>query len=705
MTDGWVFTGPTPSAGATAQVTLVEGRSFCISDASGDMDPARAHGLIVKDTRFLANFQLRVDGEPLECLDVQRIDPHSAAYVTRRRPRDGVADSTLLVVRRRYVGNGMVEEISVANLGRETTALRLSLSAATDFAGLFEVKDGRPLHQAAITTSVTGSGWSQSQQRGAESRSVDVTGSGGPDVRPGLHTWDLVVGARETATLTVRVVPFFDGVPLTTPYVPGEPHHDSPPAIRHARWRQRSPSVRSPDIHLVRLVRNSTDDLAGLRIDDPEHPSRIVMAAGAPWFMTIFGRDSLLTSWMLLPVDSRVARGTLETLSEHQGTTLHPTREEEPGRILHEIRSGLDTGQTPGPDDVYYGSIDATPLFVMLLGELHRWGAPLTDLEPLLPHADRALEWVDAYGDRDGDGFVEYARATDRGLLNQGWKDSFDGVTFASGLTAEPPIALAEVQGYVYAAWLARARLARAMGEEERARHCEERATQLARRFNEAFWLPRQGYYALALDCDKRPVDSLASNMGHCLWTGIAAPEHARSVAAALLSEEMFSGFGVRTLGSNMGAYNPMSYHNGSVWPHDNAIVVAGLRRYGFVDGAKQVAVGLVDAAASFDDRLPELFCGFGRDEFPEPVPYPTSCAPQAWAAAAPFSLLRSLLGLEPDLPATGINCEPDLSARFLPFSIDQLHVGTETIRIEVDATGHAVVDAPVHVSGEADRH
>lgn len=704
MTEGWVFTGPTPSAGPTAQVTLVEGRSFCISDACGDMDPARAHGLIVKDTRFLASFQLRVDGEPLECLDVQRIDPHAAAFVTRRRPRDGVADSTLLVVRRRYVGSGMVEEISVANLGRETTALRLSLSAATDFAGLFEVKDGRPLHQAAISTSVTGSAWSQSQQRGAESRTVEVTGSGGPDVRPGLHTWDLVVAARETATVTVHVVPSFDGVPLTTPYRVGEPHDDSPPAIRHARWRERSPSDHSPDTHLVRLVRNSTDDLAGLRIDDPEHPSRIVMAAGAPWFMTIFGRDSLLTSWMLLPVDSRVARGTLETLAEHQGTTVHPTREEEPGRILHEIRSGLDTGQPPGTDDVYYGTIDATPLFVMLLGELHRWGAPLADLEPLLPTADRALDWVDAYGDRDGDGFVEYRRATDRGLLNQGWKDSFDGVTFASGLPAEPPIALAEVQGYVYAAWLARARLARAMGDEDRTRHCEERATRLARRFDEAFWLPRQGYYALALDGDKRPVDSLASNMGHCLWTGIAEPEHARSVAAALLSEEMFSGFGVRTLGSSMGAYNPMSYHNGSVWPHDNAIVAAGLRRYGYVEEAQRVALGLVDAAASFDDRLPELFCGFGRDEFPEPVPYPTSCAPQAWAAATPFLLLRSLLGLEPDLPEAGIACEPALPARLLPFSIDQVHVGAETVRVEVDATGRAVVDTPAHVSVDAGR-
>ena len=698
MAEGWVFTGPPSPAGA-AQVTLVEGRSFCISDAAGDMDPARAQGLIVKDTRFLAHFQLRVDGEPLEGLDVQHIDPHAAAFVTRTRPRDGWADSTLLVVRRRYVGNGMVEKISVANLGRETTALRLSLSAGTDFAGLFEVKDGRPQHHGAITTSVAEGTWSQSQQRGAESRSVDVAGSGGPDVQANVHTWDLVVGPREEATVTVRVVPSFNGVPLRTPYGSAEPHVDSVPATRHARWRQRSPSVRSPDTRLVRLVRNSTDDLAGLRIDDPEHPGWIVMAAGAPWFMTIFGRDSLLTSWMLLPVDARVARGTLETLAQHQGTTVDPLSEEEPGRILHEMRSGLDAGKGPGTDNVYYGTIDATPLFVMLLGELYRWGAPLAELEPLLHHADRALEWVDAYGDRDGDGFVEYRRATDRGLANQGWKDSFDGITYASGLLAEPPIALAEVQGYVYAAWRARARLARAMAQEDLARHCEQRARELRRRFNEEFWLPRRGYYALALDGDKRPVDALGSNMGHCLWTGIVDPEHAREVADALVSREMFSGFGVRTLASTMGAYNPMSYHNGSVWPHDNAIIVAGLRRYGFVEEAQRVTLGLVDAAATFGERLPELFCGFHRDEFSEPVPYPTSCAPQAWAAATPFSLLRSLLGLEPDLPQGRLDCAPALPPRFLPFSVDQVHLGTETVGIEVDAGGGRVVGAPATVS------
>jgi glycogen debranching enzyme len=699
MTEGWMFTGPSSSPAGSTQVTLVEGRSFCISDACGDMDPARAQGLIVKDTRFLAHFQLRVDGEPLESLDVQRIDPHAAAFVTRTRPRDGGADSTLLVVRRRYVGNGLVEEVSVTNLGRETTAVRLSLSAGTDFAGLFEVKDGRALHHAAISTSVMDSTWSQSQQRGAESRSVEVEGSGGPDVQAGLHTWDLVVAPRETATVTVRVVPSFDGLPLTTLYQQGEPHHDSLPAARHARWRTRSPSVRSPDTHLVSLVRNSTDDLAGLRIDDPEHPSWIVLAAGAPWFMTVFGRDSLLTSWMLLPVDSRVARGTLETLAQHQGRTVDPVSEEQPGRILHEMRSGLDAGQTPGIDNVYYGTIDATPLFVMLLGELHRWGAPVRELEPLLHHADRALEWVDAYGDRDGDGFVEYQRATDRGLLNQGWKDSFDGISFASGVLAEPPTALAEVQGYVYAAWCARARLARAMGQDDLARDCEERAAKLKRRFNEVFWLPQQGYYAMALDGDKRPVDGLGSNMGHCLWTGIVDAEHARQVADALLGPEMFSGFGVRTLGSTMGAYNPMSYHNGSVWPHDNAIIVAGLRRYGFVEEAQRVTLALVDAAECFDDRLPELFCGFGRDEFPEPVPYPTSCAPQAWAAATPFLLLRSLLGLEPDVPGGRIDFAPALPPRFLPFSVEQIHVATETIRVEVEAGGCRVVGAPTGLS------
>jgi glycogen debranching enzyme len=326
--------------------------------------------------------------------------------------------------------------------------------------------------------------------------------------------------------------------------------------------------------------------------------------------MTVFGRDSLLTSWMVLPLDRSLAVGTLRTLAALQGSKVDPVTEEEPGKILHEMRFGAQASLLYGGGSVYYGSVDATPLFVMLLGELRRWGLDQRVADELLPHADRALDWIDSYGDRDGDGFVEYARSTERSLANQGWKDSGDGVTFASGRLAEPPIALAEVQGYVFAAYMARSHFCAERGDSGGASYWWSRAQALKERFNEQFWLPDRGYFALGLDGSKRPIDSLASNMGHCLWTGIIDADKAEAVARQLTGADMFSGFGIRTLAASSGAYNPMSYHNGSVWPHDNALCAAGLMRYGFVREAQRVAIGMLEAAEVLGGRLPELFSG-----------------------------------------------------------------------------------------------
>ncbi|GAA2479122.1 amylo-alpha-1,6-glucosidase [Terrabacter carboxydivorans] len=655
MTEGWAFTGGPPASGSLATVSLVEGRCFCVSGPSGDIGTAGGHGLVVRDTRFLDHLELRVDGEPLEPLTVEHIGPHAATFVTRRRPRPGLADSTLLVVRRRYVGNGMVEDVTLENLSGGAVDVTLTLTATTDFAGLFDVKEGRLDRRKEPVEVTTDDGTLRRRVDRADSRAVELSATGGCQVFSHGLVWHLAVRARSTTTFTVRVVPVFRDVPLPSPYRTGVARRESHPAQEHRRWRERSPVVAAADPRLDRLVRTCTDDLAGLRIDDPHHPRRIVLAAGAPWFMTLFGRDSLLTAWMLLPLDARVARGTLETLAESQGRVVDPRTEEEPGRILHEIRSGLPDEAREGEETVYYGTVDATPLFVMLAGELHRWGASKTETASLAPHVKRALAWIEHHGDADGDGFVEYARATDRGLVNQGWKDSFDGITYDSGEVAQAPLALAEVQGYAYAAQLAGAELARAA-------HAE-----------------------------KRPVDSLASNMGHCLWTGIVDDEHAAQVAEALMSPEMFTGFGIRTLSSAAGAYNPMSYHNGSVWPHDNAIIAAGLRRYGFVEEAGRVVLGLLDAAAGFGDHLPELFCGFDRHEFAHPVPYPTSCSPQAWAAASPLLLLRSLCGLEVDLPRGVVRLDPRVPDELLPLSVGQLHVGSDLLEVSVDASGWQV--------------
>jgi len=398
-------------------------------------------------------------------------------------------------------------------------------------------------------------------------------------------------------------------------------------------------------------------------------------------------------------VDPDLALGTLQTLARFQGTDVDPATEEEPGRILHEMRFGDTASLSLGGGQVYYGSVDATPLFVMLLGELQRWSGRRAEVDALLPVTDRCLQWIDDFGDRDGDGYVEYQRASDRGLRNQGWKDSWDGVRFADGTLGEPPIALCEVQGYVYAALTARAHFAVERDDTALATQLQVRAAELKRAFNEDFWLDEHQWFAMGLDRDKRPLDALTSNIGHCLWTGIVDDDKAPAVAKHLLSADCFSGWGVRTLATSMVGYNPISYHCGSVWPHDTAICAAGLMRYGMVEESHRVMEGLVAAAGQFEYRLPELFAGLDRDEFDAPVSYPTSCSPQAWAAAAPLLLLRTMLRFEPDIRAGSLHIAPvlppwipELHLEGLPLADGTVAFHAEGDRLDVSETPRGVV-------------
>jgi glycogen debranching enzyme len=690
MTHAWTPSGGPPMIGrpGSGLVTLLEETTFCISDASGDIVPGGAQGLFFRDTRFLSRLELRLDGELPEPVAVQSNDPFRCTFLARRPPGPVRADSTLLIIRRRYVGNGMRDEITLRSLGHEPSAAHLTVAVSSDFADLFEVKEGRDhYHDDDVDVSSADGILLLRCRRGANVGVVSIAGTGNPSVAPGLLTWQTVVPPGACWTVSMQVTPTLDGTDVVPHYGDDAPLESTIPAKRLADWRRRSPLLLTSDEKVAATFATSTEDVGALRIfgrGAGEQEEHAVIAAGAPWFMTLFGRDSLITSWMLLPLDASLALGTLRTLASLQGQRENPLTEEEPGRILHETRSGRDASLALGGGSVYYGTVDATPLFVMLLGELDQWGLPAEVADELLPHADRALDWIVAYGDRDGDGFVEYLRATDQGLVNQGWKDSFDGITFASGQIAEPPIALAEVQGYVYAAYIARAHLAHERGEARAARHWLEKARALKRDFNRAFWLPDRGYFALGLDRDKRPIDALGSNMGHCLWTGIVDRDKAASVAGHLTSRPMFTGFGIRTLATSMAAYNPMSYHNGSVWPHDNAICAAGLMRYGFVPQAQQVATGILEAADRFGNRLPELFCGFDRGDFAAPVAYPTSCSPQAWAAAAPFLLLRTLLRFDPAVPAGKVWCAPVVPERLLPLRAEGLHIGTGSLAVNV---------------------
>jgi glycogen debranching enzyme len=669
-------------------VTLVDGTTFCISATSGDIETdSGPQGLFFHDTRIVSRWQLRVDGVRPQHLSVLHDDNHVARFLLRRPPAPGTADSTMLVVRQRTVGAGMRETITLRNVGRETSVVRVQLLVGTDFADLFAVKEGHAHghHQHAIA------GMDLVFTRSDGTRGLLVHATGDPVTQHDGLSWQAVVDPRTEWTVEVTAQPLVDQQRVPTSAATAREPGGEPLA-----WRDNVTSIRADRSDIDLMLRRTVADLNGLRITDDDGKGRFV-AAGAPWFMTLFGRDSLLTAWMCLPLDASLAVGTLQTLAELQGRRAHPPTEEEPGRILHELRLGPENVHALGGMQ-YYGTVDASPLFVALLAEARRWGAGDPEVSALLPAADAALSWMEHYGDRDGDGFLEYQRATDRGLSNQGWKDSWDGINDAAGHLVEAPVALAEAQGYAYAALLARAELADEFGDPQLADTCRQRASKLRQRFAEEFWLPNEGYFAVALDGAKRPLDAITSNPAHCLWSGIVNDEQAAMVIRRMAQPDMDSGFGLRTLSEQMGAYNPMSYHNGSVWPHDTALAVAGLIRYahlpGAVELAHRLADGLLRAATAFGGRLPELYCGFPASTFGMPVPYPTSCSPQAWASAAPLLLVRALLGLEISAARQVLTLRPRLPVTWGTITIDRLLLPDSTpgngrgTSVRITATG-----------------
>ena len=678
-------------------VTLVEGTSFCISSANGDIHPEFPHGVFFQDTRILSRWSITIDGQSLEPLAAQTKEPYRALFAGRATRRDGYADSPVIVERLREVGAGIQEQVTVRNHGIEPFQCVLAVRAEADFADLFEVKEARVQGRWAETRHVDGDSLNISATWQDIHKGIHIQAPGA-DVTSDALTYSLTIPPHGQWSTVLTAVPSDNGSagPPPPSFIRSDGDGLSPRDRRRQEWVAKIPKLHMGNQSIERTLRRSYDDLGALRIEDPNHPERVVVAAGAPWFMTLFGRDSLWASEMSMPVDPSLALGTLQTLADRQGKVVDPVSEEEPGKILHEVRLDVSSGLSLGGKNIYYGSVDATPLFVTILGTVSRWGFAKDTIAALLPHADRALDWIRNYGDKDGDGFVEYERLNPRGLINQGWKDSWDGINFADGRMAEAPIALCEVQAYVYDAYMARSWIAYDAGDTALATRLADEAAELKKRFNEQFWLPERGYYAIALDGKKRPVDACASNMGHCLWVGLVDEDKAPLVAERLLSPEMFSGWGVRTLASDMGAYNPASYHNGSVWPHDNAVIVAGLMRYGFVEEAQRISTALLEAAEYSGGRLPELFCGFSREQFAEPVPYPTACSPQAWAATTPIQLVTSLMRYDTHVSRGGFWLDP-----VLPESYGDLHISNAPIgggRITID-----VIDSKPTVQGLPD--
>ncbi|HSI91862.1 MAG TPA: glycogen debranching N-terminal domain-containing protein [Jiangellaceae bacterium] len=624
-------------------LTLVHGGTFAMSDHSGDIDPAGYQGVYHRDIRVISASALTLDGTSPHVLAVDR-EGAAAAHWVYILAADEHDSPTAVLSRHRSVGSTVRERFVARVYAGRLAGATVRLAVATDFANLLELRAGHtPPDPAPLLPSGSATLTARTTDLGVE---IEATGDG-VKVVDGVIEWRLDLQAGQPSTIDVEIRPSAIRDQPADGFDPASP---APPDTL---------VVQSGSDRWTRSVASSLADLHGLRVEVPSMGLRY-LGAGAPWFMALFGRDTLLTAWESLLSGPQLGLEVLQALASRQGTRTDPATGEEPGKILHEMRTGLASAFNVEPGVAYYGTADATPLFVMLLGELHRWGAADDDVRALLPAARAALRWCAEYGDVDGDGFVEYV-SDEHGLANQGWKDSGDSMVHGDGSLARGPIALAEVQGYVFAAYQALAQLEERLGDAAAAAGLRTRAADLQQAFVDAFWLPDQGVVAMALDGDNAPLAVSASNVGHCLWTGILDGPVAEAAAHRLTRPDIATTWGLRTLAASEVAYNPLGYHLGSIWPHDTAIGVAGLVRHGHVDAAQRLVDGLLAAAGAFDWRLPELLGGMAGDEIAQPVPYPVACSPQAWSAAAPLLLLRSMLRLEPDVPAGVVTVAPIL--------------------------------------------
>ena len=660
---------------------IKHGDLFLLTDPFGDVHvDSRGLGLYDRDTRLLSCSQMRVNGARPVLLQgtaggnfratIQLTNPSIDRNIEAKvNPLDDLSGRKIGIARDRMLSlEGLEERLMVENYAEHPETVTIELELGIDGADIFEVRgrvrDRRgTLHPAAVLPARATFRYDGLDGR---RRSTHLRFSGPADEiepveapRDGSEsgawlrlrwTWPLAPGQRRELRWVVWATVTNAATAGDSPaeLFPEAPRIDEgePSGAYHA-WTRSTAEV-DTDHELFNLtVSRSVADLRLLINETPGEGDRY-LAAGVPWFSTLFGRDSLISSLQMVPFRPQLGVETLTVLAARQATELDEWRDAEPGKILHELRVGEMAATKELPHSPYYGSVDATPLWLVLLGEVYDWTGDRELVDRLWPNALAALDWIDRYGDRDGDGFVEYERRTDHGLLNQGWKDSSDAIRDRHGREVHPPIALAEVQGYVFDAKRRMAGLARVRGDQALAERLEQDAEQLRERFEAAFWVEDQGYYAMALDRDKRPADAIGSNAGHCLWSGIVAPARARKVATRLMSPSMFSGWGVRTYAADQPGYNPLGYHTGTVWPHDSSLIAAGLKRYGFDEESNRLVGDILEAAQRFPAfRLPELFCGFAREDNPDPVPYPVACSPQAWAAGAPFLFLKTMLGLQ----------------------------------------------------------
>jgi glycogen debranching enzyme len=697
---------------------------FMLSSAHGDVRPdGRGLGLYDSDTRILSTYDLRLNGVPPVVLRAGRAASfQSTIQLTNpdlfADPSREVDDAEIVlrrqslgIVRKRVLANGFREQITITNYTTERERALLTLSLDADYADIFELRGVVRAKRGDRLPNALGQGRVTFAYRGLDglvrrthidmSPPMTLIRGGEPDAF-GVVTFELdeTLEAGRALTLTMEI---WHDEGTTADEQPPRVDADQPTAM-HRAWRQSSTAIDTSHMFAERALERASSDLRLLLNTDAQTDERYI-AAGVPWFSCLFGRDSIITSLQMLLIRPQIARNTLTLLARYQATDVDDWRDAQPGKILHELRTGELARTNEIPHSPYYGTVDATPLWLMLLDEYERWTADDELIEQLWPNALAALNWIDTYGDLDGDGFVEYERRSARGMSNQGWKDSWDSIRNRDGSLADGPIALVEVQGYVYAARRGMARLARLRGDFQLAEREDQAADALRRKFEDRFWMEDVGIYAIALDGEKRRVDGIASNAGHALWSGIASPERAESVARVLTSGGMWSGWGIRTLSSETVGYNPIGYHLGTVWPHDNGICAAGFARYGLFDEARRVFGALLEATTHFREaRLPELFCGFDRDYSPMPVPYPVACSPQAWAAGALFHMVSATLGMNPDARAHKLELlRPALPDWLADLRLRNLRVGDALVDLAFDRETESISVEVLRRTGDVD--
>ncbi|TKD00403.1 glycogen debranching N-terminal domain-containing protein [Polyangium fumosum] len=677
-----------PSARDIREATLLkEGDLFLLTDAEGNVPRKNreGYGLYLGDTRFLSSYELAIQGlRPTILLSSDHAHFLGAQVLTNPNlvtpEGQAVHEQTIQIRRYRLVRPTEVNEsLTFQNYNRFPVTLDVELHFEADFSDMFEVrgivqgarkgKPHAPEHMPAVL---------RFRYDGADglARRTEVRFDPKPDrlaASTASYRIELRPGGSTCITLGVSV----DASPLTNPNGPAVPRRA---LTGYKQWLAGQVGVETSNSLFNAIFAKARNDLRVLLSGDPDAP---FIAAGIPWYACLFGRDTILTALLYLWISAEPARQALRLLHRHQGSRDDPMRDEEPGKVMHELRRGELARLGVVPFSPYYGTVDATPLWIILLAEYHRATGDLDLVRELRPNLDAALLWMDRYGDRDGDGFLEYACRSDAGLVNQGWKDSTDAITHPDGTLAEPPIALVEVQAYAYASRRAAARIYRALGDPALAASEELRAAKLRDAIDAAFWMPSDNAYAIALDGDKRQVATVSSNAGHALWAGVVPHARGELMARRLMEEDLFSGWGIRTLSTRAARYNPTGYHLGTVWPHDNALIALGFKRYRQEPLALELVTALFEASQHFPAyRMPELFCGFARSAFGVPVRYPVACSPQAWAAASWATLLAALLGLSPNAPGNELRIVRPTLPRWLHWvEIKRLPVG----RGEVD--------------------